>query len=122
MALSIARKDFGDVTVLELDGHLTLGESTRLFMESVQDLLRVGRRRFIVDYSNISYVDSMGNQAIVRAYVTARNAGGDVVIVGLKGRAADAFALTRLNKVFEVFPTISDALGHFGVGEKDGCK
>lgn len=118
--LEITRKDFGDVTVLELDGRLTLGETTALFKESVQDLLRSGRRRLVVDYSNIAFVDSAGNDAIVKAYVASRNSGGDIVIVGLKGRVKDVFQITKLSSVFVILPDVGDALKHFGVASENG--
>jgi anti-sigma B factor antagonist len=118
--MKITLQEFGDVTVLELDGRLMLGEATILFRERVLDLLRNGRRKFVVDYSNIAYVDSAGNAAITKAFVVTRNAGGTVVIVGLHGRVKEVFEITQLIRVFETFPSVPDALAHFGVTGKNG--
>src|SRR5271168_4591094 len=98
--MKITLKEFGDVTVLEMDGRMSLGEATGYFQESVRDLLKSGRRKFVADYRNITYQDSAGNGALVTAFTVTRNAGCEIVIVSLNRTLSDDFQVTKLALVF----------------------
>ena len=118
--LRFARREVGEVTVLELQGRMTRPELVSdqpRFRDVIDDLLRSSRLKIIVVYKEIDYQDSTGNGEIVSALVRARNAGGDLAIVGLQGRVLNLFKVTRLESVFKCFPTISEALSYFNVTE-----
>ncbi len=61
-----------------------------------------GYNRFIVNLSNIDYIDSSGLGVLVAIHKRSLQHGGSVAISGLKGTVKELFELTRLNKVFEV--------------------
>jgi anti-sigma B factor antagonist len=121
--MKITVKEYGDVAVLEMDGRMSLGEASAYFRESVRNLLRDGTRKFVLDYSHVTYQDSSGNGELVAAFTVTRNAGGDLVLVGLNQKLVDLFKVTKLFAVFNIFGSVSEALAHFGVsGESDEVK
>jgi len=124
--LRISRRDYGDITVLELGGSMTmLNLSDRpSFREAVDDLIRSHRTKIVLLYSGVPYQDSMGNGEIVSAFTRVRNAGGTLVFVGLTEKISDLFRLTRLITVFPVFETLDEALSHLGFkqGGSDGIE
>ena len=61
-----------------------------------------GHNRFVVNLSNVDYIDSSGLGVLVAIHKRSLQHGGSVAISGLKGTVKELFELTRLNKVFEV--------------------
>lgn len=61
-----------------------------------------GYSKFVVNLSNVDYIDSSGLGVLVAIHKRSLQHGGNVVITGLKGTVKELFELTRLNKVFEV--------------------
>lgn len=120
VSLKITRRDFGDVTVLALDGNVTLGQNHALLRQQMLGLLGDGRRKFILDYSAVRYQDSAGNAALVEFYMKVRNSGGEFVLAGLQHRILELFQLTKLYEVFKIFATAKDAFDHFGINSKSG--
>lgn len=124
--LRISRRDYGDITVLELDGGMTMGNlcDRPSFREAIDDLIRSHRSKIVLLYSGVPYQDSMGNGEIVSAFTRVRNAGGTLVFVGLTEKINDLFNITKLIIVFTVFETLDEALSHFGYNpdSSDGSK
>ena len=61
-----------------------------------------GYNHFVVNLSNVDYIDSSGLGVLVAIHKRSLQHGGGVAITGLKGTVKELFELTRLNKVFEV--------------------
>jgi anti-sigma B factor antagonist len=119
MALRISRQDYGDITVLELAGSMSMGNlcDRPSFREAVDDLIRSHRSKIVLLYSGVPYQDSMGNGEIVSAFTRVRNAGGTLVFVGLTQKISDLFQITKLITVFPVFNTLDEALSHLGYSQ-----
>lgn len=112
MSLKITRTDYGDVTVLELEGRITLGEGATYFRNTVKETLQMGRLKLVIVYAGVSFVDSAGNGEIVTAYTYTRNAGGMLVLAGIPKGIRDLMQITKLFTVFETFETIPDAVAY----------
>jgi anti-sigma B factor antagonist len=119
MALRIIRRDYGDITVLELDGGMTMVNlpNPPLFRDTIDDLIRSQRNKIVLLYEGVPYQDSTGNGEIVRAFTKVRNAGGTLVFVGLTQKINDLFQITKLITVFPVFKTLDEALSHLGYSQ-----
>lgn len=62
----------------------------------------------VVDLTEVSFIDSSGLGALVAVLKSLH--GGDLVLCGLSGAVANMFKLTRMDKVFRIFPTADDAV------------
>jgi anti-sigma B factor antagonist len=113
MALTISRRDYGDITVLELDGSMS-SPYVLSFRETVDDLIRSDRNKIVLLYQGVPYMDSMGLSVVGGAYAKLRNAGGKLVFAGLTAKVREVFELTRLIGVFTVFNTLDEALSSLG--------
>jgi anti-sigma B factor antagonist len=118
VGLKITRSDFGDVTILVLDGNVTLGENHAYLKNQIIGLLEEGRRKFILDYSAVRFQDSAGNGSLVASWQRVRNLGGELVLAGLQQRIREMFEVSKLSVVFKIFATMNDAIHHFGVNSK----
>ena len=79
------------------------------FKTQMRALISEGQELFVLDLSEVDFVDSSGLGAIV-ASLKMLEGKGDMVIAGAGERVMSLFKLTRMDRVFEVFPTSDDAL------------
>jgi len=91
--------------VLRLDGALVL---TTMF--EFQRIVRADdSRSLIIDFSQVSYVDSAGIGALVGAYVTRQHGGRRLALVGVSDRVRNALQVTRVEQFFQFFDSVSAA-------------
>jgi anti-sigma B factor antagonist len=88
----------GQVTVVDLTGHLTSFESVGLH-DTIGNLVRQGRKRIILNLSKLEYLDSSGIGLLVRNYMTVIKAGGEMKVVGLSARVEEILKITKLSQV-----------------------
>ncbi len=113
MALNIEEKDVNGVTVLELNGRVTLGEGSSLLRTKLKDLLSQGKTRLVLDLAEVSYVDSAGLGTLVAGYTSARNQGANLKLANLTKRFHEQLSITKLVTVFDVYDTVQDAVKSF---------
>lgn len=98
-----------DDGVLSLNGPLTL-ENVSPFLNAVR---RENAATVILDFSGVPYLDSSGLGSLVSAYTSCQKAGRRVALIGVNPRVLKVFEITRVEDVFLMFPTLSDALEAF---------
>jgi anti-anti-sigma factor len=109
----LIRKE-GQVRVVSMSGRLTFGEAGDKLGAPFRELIDSGDRRFVFHMADVPYVDSAGIAELVACAKRAYERGGVVKVVSPSGsKTRRVFALTGLEKVFEVFDTEGDAIGSF---------
>jgi anti-sigma B factor antagonist len=116
--MQIEERNVGDVVVLDLKGKITLGEGDELLKDKVNSLVNQGRRKILLNFGEVPYVDSAGLGEIVRTYTTVSRQGGSLKLLSLTKRITDLLAITKLLTVFETFDTESDAIKSFSPSAK----
>jgi anti-sigma B factor antagonist len=101
--LEIERLDDG---VLSLHGPLTM-ENVQPFMNAVR---RESAPTMILDFTGVPYLDSSGLGSLVSAYTSCQKAGRRVALTGINQRVLRVFEITKVEPIFLMFPTVSDAL------------
>jgi anti-sigma B factor antagonist len=88
-----------------------------LTMENVTPFLNAVRREsaptMILDLSGVPYLDSSGLGSLVSACTSARKAGRRIALTGVNKRVLKVFEITKVEQVFLMFPTLSDAIEAF---------
>ena len=105
-------KGSGDVTVVQVDGQLIVGNRHEL-KELVQTALDRGERRLLIDFSRTGYIDSSGLGALVSISKKVRENGGDLRLAGLNEDLRSLFELTKLDTLFTITDTPEQALTSF---------
>lgn len=84
--------------------------------ERLEALAGDGLTQFVIDLTDVPFLDSAGLAALVSLLKRARGAGGDVKLVWPREEAAKRiFRLTRFDQVFEMADSVPGALQGFGV-------
>lgn len=76
-------------------------------------LFEEGRNNLVIDLQGVRFVDSSGLGALVSGFKNASSRNGSLKLAGLQLQVKSMFELTRLHRVFEIFPDVDEALGSF---------
>ena len=97
-------------TVIDLTGRIDAFNVATL-RDRFTALADTGGKRFIVDLSNVSFLDSAGMAALVSLLKRARQAGGDVDLVWPKLEAAKRILqLTKFDRVFNMLDSAENGI------------
>ena len=101
--MKLEERQSGDVTVLTIDGEITLSAGGDVQLkDKIQSLLQQGHKKILLDLGNVSYVDSAGLGQLVQATVTATKNGGKLKLIHLTKRLNDLLVVTKLSTVFDI--------------------
>ncbi len=112
MPFSARIRHIGQVSLVDLSGHLTSFETAGL-RDSISGLLAQGRKDILLNASGLSYLDSSGVGELVRNYMTVIKQGGDMKVVGLTSKVQEILKVTKLHQVLQEFGDEESALSSF---------
>ena len=112
--LSIRERQAGDVTVLDMDGKITIGEGSVALRSAIKRLLDEGKKKVLLNLSGVGYIDSSGIGELVSSYTTIQvKGGGQLKLLNLTQKLQDLLTITKLLTVFDVYESEADALNGF---------
>ena len=113
MSLDIQQHEREGITILDLDGRLTMGAEASAFREKVSALIVEGTRNVVLNLQRVDYIDSTGLGALVMSATSERKQGGNVKLVNLNRRNIELLVVTKLATVFEIFTDVQDAVNSY---------
>jgi anti-sigma B factor antagonist len=112
LGFSASTRQLGEITVVDVRGRFTLIEGEAVH-DLLKDLFEEGRRRVLLNFHDVSYLDSSGVGQLVRGLYTARRNGAELRAVDLSPRAREILRMTNLHTVFTDFPDEQAAVSSF---------
>ena len=113
MSVKVTIQEVEGVSVVGLNGRIVLGEESGALREAVRDLLARGKKKVVLDMSNVTYIDSAGLGILVAAYVSAKTNGASIRLCALGQKFHEVLQITRLLTIFEVYDTAAAAIASF---------
>ncbi len=98
-----------DVSLLTLEGPINF-TARKTLGELVNTDLAQGRRNFILDLSDVSFIDSSGLGVLVTCFTTIRKQGGQLKLVEVPDNVRTLLEMTKLTDFFEICASTADAL------------
>ncbi len=111
--MKIVDRAVGDVTVVDLEGKLTLGDGAPEFRQAVDALVAAGRVKVVFGLQKLGLLDSSGLGEIVRAHTSMTSRGGGVRMLQPTDRTAMLLKITKLSTVLPSFDTEEAAVKSF---------
>jgi anti-sigma B factor antagonist len=111
--LNISERQAGDITILDLDGKITIGEGSVALRSTVRRLLGDGKNKILLNLGSVGYVDSSGIGELVSSFTAVKKEGGSLKLLNLVQKIQDLLAITKLLTVFDTFDNEGDALSSF---------
>jgi anti-anti-sigma factor len=100
------------VRVIAISGKLD-NESSEYFFNCIEDQIKDGHTRLILDCSQLEYVSSMGLGSLMRTHSRMKKHMGDVKIAAMQDFVAEAFRIVGFEKILHLYESVDDAKGAF---------
>ena len=111
--LNIKERQAGDVTILDMDGKITIGEGSVALRSAIRRLLEEGKKKILLNLGQVGYIDSSGIGELVSSYTAISNAGGQLKLLNLTQKLKDLLGITKLLTVFDTYTDESEALSSY---------
>ena len=111
--LNIKKRQAGDVTILDLDGEVRIGDSATALRTGIRDLVAGGSQKILLNLGGVKYIDSSGIGELIANYTTVGRTAGQLKLLNLTEKVQDLLVITKLLTVFDVYDNEADALASF---------
>ncbi len=111
--MKITERQVKDVTILDLEGKILIGEGDDALREAVTRVVDSGKTKILLNLAEVPYVDSAGLGEIVRCYTTVSRKNGRLKLLNLTKKIRDLLSITKLLTVFEAFESEAEAVNSF---------
>lgn len=106
--MRIEERSEGDVVILRVMERRIDARSAPDLKETIGSFVHGGSEWIVLDLSEVEFIDSSGLGAVVSA-LKLLGRKGDLVISGAREPVLALFRITRMDKVFRLFPTTDEA-------------
>jgi anti-sigma B factor antagonist len=100
------------VVVKQLPAQLKSGQAQE-FLREVTPLITGDRPCVVFDFSQVTQIDSAGVDMLLHCMEQAMKRNGDLKLAAIPPASAVILELTRVDRLFEVFDTVSEAVDSF---------
>lgn len=88
-------------------------ETVNQLKDKMEAIVNEGKNRLVMDFSDVSYLNSMGLGVIAGTLKRVKKENGDLKLLNLSPAVRELLELTRLTKVFEIFDSEESAIKSF---------
>jgi anti-sigma B factor antagonist len=114
--LNIIKNRQGEVTLLDIQGVIKLGESAREFSSYLEKVLQDETGPVVINFEGINYMDSTGLGELIGYLQKFEDRQRKMVLVKPSHRILALLKITKLDTVFKIFESRDEALRYL-VGE-----
>lgn len=99
----------GEAKIMEISGDIDM-YSSPVLREELLVLVSKKASHILVDFKDVSYIDSSGIATFVEGLKSTMSAGGKLKLVSLPPGIIEIFNFSRLDKVFDIYGSIDEAI------------
>jgi anti-anti-sigma factor len=110
--MRVKTQDYKDVTVVELQGELD-SEFTDVLQNTITEIISAHKVGIVLDMSNVNFIDGQGLEKLLwaRDYCNENNC--QLRLAGLDENCAKILEVTRLDKEFQRYMELAEAVKSF---------
>jgi len=106
--MKLTHKDFDDLRLITVEEDRIDAASAIKFKDGIRNLTQDAPNRVLLDLAHVGFLDSSGLGAVV-ACLKALDNGMTLELAALQPPVERVFHLTRMDTVFKIHPSVSDA-------------
>lgn len=108
-----AERQVADVTILDLASQQALGDMQTHVADRISGLIGEGRKKFIINFDGVSYLDSSGLGDLAKAHQAAVREDARLKLINVPSRVSTLLRTVNLLRVFEIVGSEADAIRSF---------
>jgi anti-sigma B factor antagonist len=118
MSLKIIQREQEGIEIVDLIGRLTFGQEDLAFRSELDELVRAGKNRVVLNLNDVSEMDTSGLGTLLFALAKLQKAGGGLALVNVKPLHIEILVAAKLTAMFEVFKDDQHAVNSFFPGRE----
>jgi len=111
--LEVNERQAGDVTILDMNGSVRMGEGAVSLRNSIRGLVDQGKKKILLNLAGVKNIDSSGIGELIANYTTVSRDGGQLKLLNLTEKIQNLLVITKLLTVFDSYDNESEALSSF---------
>ncbi|MFN2493123.1 MAG: STAS domain-containing protein [Pyrinomonadaceae bacterium] len=111
--LEVKERQAGDVTILDMNGSVRMGEGAISLRNSIRGLVDRDKKKILLNLSGVKNIDSSGIGELIANYTTISRDHGQLKLLNLTDKIRDLLVITKLLTVFDAYDNEAEALNSF---------
>lgn len=107
--MDISERVEDGIPVIAISGDVDLASSPKL-REHLKSKTSEKCSKLLLDFSDVSYIDSSGLATLIEYFQAAQSFGGKLAISNLSPRVRNVFEIVRLEQIFSLHPDVPSAV------------
>lgn len=106
-------RKINDISVIELNGFLTMNLGEYNIKKTITDLLNNGDKKILFKLDKVEFINSAGIGELVGAYISVTNRGGIIKLCGIPEKVNKMLRVTKVISIFNTYKTEEEAISSF---------
>lgn len=111
--LEVSERQAGDVTILDMNGSVRMGEGAVSLRNAMRGLVDQGKKKILLNLNGVKNIDSSGIGELIANYTTVSRDGGQLKLLNLTEKIQNLLVITKLLTVFDSYDNEAEALNSF---------
>jgi anti-anti-sigma factor len=112
--MDIKIRELNDIVIIDIGGDIRQYEIKGVSLyQHVREQLHEGRRKFIINFDKVDFIDSLGVGDLLSSYVSTNNLGGQIRLLKVEQKIHLIFKVTLMDRLFEFFEDEDAAIKSF---------
>src|SRR4030042_2052178 len=112
--MGIVTRQLGDVAILDIKGELGPGRVDEVTLhQRIKRELEAGRRRLLINFADVTFMDSSGVGELLASLVSTQKSGGKLKLEKIPSKIRILFKITWMDGLFEIFDDEDAAIRSF---------
>ena len=111
--LDVNERQAGDVTILDMNGSVRMGEGAISLRNAIRGLVDNGKKKILLNLNGVKNIDSSGIGELIANYTTVSRDGGQLKLLNLTEKIQNLLVITKLLTVFDSYDNEAEALNSF---------
>lgn len=107
--MKVTMEENGEIVTLKIEEERLDAHNSNELKIKLLSIFEEGKVKIIIDLTDVRFIDSSGLGALVSGFKNASSRDGVLKLCGLQTQVKSMFELTRLHRVFEIFPNSDEA-------------
>jgi anti-anti-sigma factor len=110
----IKTREINDIAILDVEGEIRRSEISGMTLhELVKAELERGKRKILLNFEHVGFVDSFGVGEILGSLISIQNLGGELKLARVTEYLRSVFMITGLIQVLDIHESEESALAGF---------
>ena len=109
--MEINKSIINNIPIIKVSGRIDASTSRDL-ETALNELIDQNKAQIVLDLGSVEYISSVGLRVMLAALKKVRPKQGDVLLTGLQPFVREVFEITGFTKLFSIYPSPEEAVGH----------